>query len=49
MTNLRFADDIVLFAESGEELRSMILDISKISEEVGLTLNPRKTKLMTNG
>jgi hypothetical protein len=27
----------------------MIYDVNKVNNEVGLSMNPRKTKLMTNG
>jgi endonuclease/exonuclease/phosphatase family metal-dependent hydrolase len=48
LTNLRFADDIVLFSSTPSELRLMLQDLSNASLEVGLTMNMSKTKLMTN-
>ncbi|CAG4953738.1 unnamed protein product [Colias eurytheme] len=48
LSNLRFADDIVLFAESSSKLESMINEINYISNEIGLELNTTKTKIMTN-
>lgn len=48
LTNLRFADDIVLFSSSASELGGMINELSGASLEVGLKMNMSKTKLMTN-
>ena len=45
--NLRYADDTTLMAESGEELKSLLIKV-KESEEVGLKLNIQKTKLMAS-
>lgn len=49
LTNLRFADDIVLFAKTPEDITKMIVDLATESEKVGLKLNPEKTRVMTNG
>lgn len=48
LTHLRFADDIVLFANTSEELEKMINELAAESIKVGLKLNPDKTKIMTN-
>ncbi|PZC78256.1 hypothetical protein B5X24_HaOG202328 [Helicoverpa armigera] len=48
LTNLRFADDIVLFASTSEELQQMLQDLSMASREVGLQMNMNKTQTMTN-
>ncbi|XP_045491132.1 uncharacterized protein LOC123691006 [Colias croceus] len=48
LNNLRFADDIVIFAESSTHLRSMLEDLERESRKVGLTMNITKTKIMTN-
>lgn len=48
LSNLRFADDIVLFASSAQELEAMLIELQSRSKEVGLLLNPQKTKIMTN-
>ena len=48
LSNLRFADDIVLFASSARELQGMIDDLNTQSKSVGLTMNSTKTKVMTN-
>ena len=48
LTNLRFADDIVLFSTSSSELEEMLQDLSTASLEVGLSMNRSKTQIMTN-
>ena len=42
INNLRYADDIMLMAESEEELKSLLMKM-KESEKVGLKLNIQKT------
>ena len=48
ISNLRYADDTTLMAESKEELKSLLLKV-KESEKVGLKLNIQKTKIMASG
>ena len=48
INNLRYADDIILMAESEEELKSLLMNVKK-SEKVGLKLNIQKTKIMASG
>ena len=48
ISNLRYADDTTLLAESEEELKSLLLKV-KESEKVGLKLNIQKTKIMASG
>ncbi|CAN7984050.1 unnamed protein product [Ixodes hexagonus] len=48
LSNLRFADDIVLISESGEDLQRMIQDLQKESSVVGLKINMKKSKVMSN-
>ncbi|KAJ8706628.1 hypothetical protein PYW07_012706 [Mythimna separata] len=48
ITHLRFADDIVVMAETTEELSTMLGDLSRASERVGLKMNMDKTKVMVN-
>ena len=47
--NLRYADDTTLMAESGEELKSLLM--KEESEKVGLKLNiqKKKKKIMASG
>ena len=39
INNLRYADDNTLMAESGEELKSLLMKVKEESEKVGLKLN----------
>ncbi|XP_028168072.1 uncharacterized protein LOC114358336 [Ostrinia furnacalis] len=48
LNHLRFADDIVLFAETANELEQMIQILDSKSKKVGLHMNINKTKIMTN-
>ena len=48
ISNLRYADDTKLMAESEEELKSLSMKV-KESEKVGLKLNIQKTKTMASG
>ena len=49
ISNLRYADDITLMAESEEELKSLLMKVKEESEKVGSTLNIQKTKIMASG
>ena len=49
VTNLRYADDTTLMAESEEELKSFLMKVKEVSEKVGLKLNIQKTKIMASG
>ena len=46
INNLRYAEDTTLVAESGEELKSLLMRVKEESEKVGLKLNIQKTKIM---
>ena len=48
ISNLRYADDTILTAES-EELKSLLMKMKEESEKVGLKLNIQKTKIMASG
>ena len=48
ISNLRYADDTTLIAES-EELKSLLMKVKDESEEVGLKLNIEKTKIVASG
>ena len=39
INNLRYADDTILKAESGEELKSLLMKVKVGSEKVGLKFN----------
>ena len=47
ISNLRYADDTTLMAES-EELKRLLMKVIKESEKVGLKLNIQKTKIMAS-
>ena len=49
ITNLRYAGDITLMAESKEELKSLLMEVKEESEKVGLKLNIQKTNIMASG
>ena len=48
-SNLRYADDTTLTAESEEELNSLFLRAKEESEKVGLKLNIQKGNIMASG
>ena len=48
LTNLRFADDVMLFATSKEQIRSMMCEFKDATEKVGLRIHPDKTKILSN-
>ena len=49
VSNLRYADDTTLMAESEEELKSLLMKVQVESENVGLKLNIQKTKIIAYG
>ena len=46
LSNLRFADDITLFAESEEHLENLLKDLNVKCKRDGLKMNKKKTKIM---
>ena len=48
ITNLRYADDTTLVAESQEELKGLLRKVKEESEKVGLKLNIQKTRIMAS-
>ena len=48
MSNVRYADDTTLMAESEEELKSLLMKVKEESEKVGLKLNIPKTRIMAS-
>ena len=48
ISNLRYADDTTLMAES-EELKSLLMKVKEEGEKVGLKLHIQKTKIMASG
>ena len=49
ISNLRYADDTTLMAESEEELKSLLMKVKEESEKIGLKLNIQKTNIMAPG
>ena len=49
ISNLRYADDTTLMAESEEELKIFLMKVKKESEKAGLKLNHIKTKIKASG
>ena len=48
ISNLRYADDTTLMAESEEELKSLLMKVKVESEKVGLKLSIQKMKIMAS-
>ena len=48
ISNLRYADDTILMAESKKELKILLMKVKEKSEKVGLKLNIQKTKIMAS-
>ena len=48
ISNLKYADDTTLMAESEEELKSLLMKVKEESEKVGLKLNIQKTKILAS-
>ena len=48
ISDLRYADDTPLMAESEEELKSLLMKMKEESEKIDLKLNIQKTKIMTS-
>ena len=49
ITNLRYADDTTLMAESEEELKSLLMKVKEESEKFDFKLNIQKMKIMASG
>jgi len=49
ISNLRYADDTTLTAESKEELNSLLMKVKEDSEKVGLKLNIQKIEIIASG
>ena len=49
INNLSYADDTILMAEGGEELKSLLMNVKEESEKAGLKLNIQKVKIMASG
>ena len=49
ISNLRYAYDNTIMAESEEELETLLMKVKEESEKVGLNLSVQKTKIMACG
>ena len=49
ISNLRYADDTTLMAESKEELKSLWTKVKEENEKAGLKYKIQKTKIMASG
>ena len=49
ISNLQYADDTTLMAESAEELKSLLMKVKEESEKDGLKLNILKNKITASG
>ena len=49
ISNLRYAEDTTLLAESKEELKSLLMKVKEESEKAGLKLNIQKSNIMASG
>jgi Reverse transcriptase (RNA-dependent DNA polymerase) len=48
LSNLRFADDVVLMLELKSELPQMIQSLKDSSQQYGLKMNLEKTKILSD-
>ena len=48
LSTFRFADDIILFAESEEKLKDKLEDLKSEGQRDGIQPNKKKTKIMCN-
>ena len=48
ISNLRYADDTILMAESEEELKSLLMKVKEESDKVGLKPKIQKIKIMAS-
>ena len=45
ISNLRYADDTILMAESEEKLKTFLMNVKEESKKASLKLNVQKTKI----
>ena len=48
LSNLRFADDVLLFARTQQQLITMLAELQEAAASCGLKLHPDKTKILSN-
>ena len=49
ISNIRYADDTTLMAESEEEPKNLLMKVKEESKKAGLKLNIQKTNIMASG
>ena len=49
ISNLRYADDTTLMAESKEELKSLLMKVKEENDKTALKLNIQKMKIIASG
>jgi hypothetical protein len=49
INNLRYADDTTILAEEKEDMEKLLKKLKEEREKAGLSLNLKKTKIMTTG
>ena len=49
LTNLRFADDVLLVGRTLHQVKEMLSDLVDKASKVGLSIHPGKTKILNNG
>ena len=47
-SNLIYADDTIVMAESKEELKCLLMNVKEETEKAGLKLNIQKTKIIAS-
>ena len=48
ITNLRYADDILLIARSFSQIKTMLADLDFEAAKIGMKIHPDKTKIQHN-
>ena len=48
INNIKYGDDIILMADTEEELKNLLMKVKEESENVGLKLNIQKAKIMAS-
>ena len=48
ISNLSYADDTTLMAETKEKLKSLLMKVKEKSEKIGLKLSIQQTKIMAS-
>ena len=49
ISNLRYADDTIIMAESEEELKSLLMKVKDETEKAGFKFNIQNTRIMASG